>query len=311
MSERGNNNPLLITGMHRSGTSMVTRLLNLCGLHLGDPRRLLKAQPDNPQGFWENLDFVTLDDRILARMNGAWNLPPVEKPNMGHDSALLAEFGASALACVTAASGRPLFSHGWGWKDPRCSLLLPFWSEIVPDMKVLVCLRDPGEVSASLNKRNGFSTRLGLHLWQQYNERLEQDLLCLSGVESMVTHYEAILAHPDRELRRLTEWLGWPVTDELISHACESIKPELRHHRQGFGSKDVPPHEKTYGRLYERLCGRAGPNYSPFPKAGLVEPDIFNERVAAKLAMRKTPPVSFNPVWTEIPGKRILSGSRS
>ena len=245
MSESKPAKPVLITGMHRSGTSMTTRLLNLCGLHLGSPQRLLGPQPDNPQGFWENLDFVTLDDRILARMNGAWDLPPAGNPNPAADPALLTEFLAPAKACAAAVTesansvpgddSRP--PRGWGWKDPRCSLLLPFWTRALPGLRVVTCLRDPLEVAASLTRRNGFSTQLGVHLWQVYNERMNQALQADPGIDTTVSDYEALLTHPHRELSRLIDWLGWQVSDETIAEACATIKPELRHHRQGSASR--------------------------------------------------------------------------
>ena len=294
MSDRNSTKPLLITGMHRSGTSMATRLLNLCGLHLGDPRRLLKAQADNPQGFWENLDFVTLDDRILARMDGAWDLPPA---NPAADPALLEEFRAAATDCAAAASaGAPesAAAGAWGWKDPRCSLLLPFWASVLPGLKVVICLRDPAEVAASLSRRNGFSARLGLHLWQRYNERLEQDLRADPGIESVVTHYEALLACPEQELRRLTDWLGWPVADEAIAEACASVKPELRHHRQGLERLQGVGGPEGPASLYDKLCQRAGPNYSELHTADSRE------------AVLTTPPSFSNPTWTEIPRRGIF-----
>lgn len=238
--------------MHRSGTSLATRLLNLCGLQLGDPQRLLGARPDNPAGFWENLDFVALDDRILTRLDGAWDCPPTTAA----DPAELGDFDESARACVNCARGKD--DGPWGWKDPRASLLLPFWTAQVSGLSVIVCLRHPNEVAASLTRRNGFSRRLGLHLWQLYNERLAADLDALQGVESVVTHYDALLARPEQELRRLTDWLGWPVERAVLGAACATVRPELRHHR-GAGDTDALP--AAIGDLYESLCRRAGPNF--------------------------------------------------
>ena len=56
-----------IAGMHRSGTSLVARLLNLTGVYLGPEERMIPPKPDNPTGFWENLDFVHLNDQILTK----------------------------------------------------------------------------------------------------------------------------------------------------------------------------------------------------------------------------------------------------
>ena len=49
---------LLVLGMHRSGTSMFTRALNLLGMELGQP--LMAPQPDNPKGFWTMIIAMAL-----------------------------------------------------------------------------------------------------------------------------------------------------------------------------------------------------------------------------------------------------------
>ena len=72
--------PICIAGMHRSGTSMLTRLLHLCGLDLGPADRLLQPAPDNPEGFWESLPFVELNKQLLATLGGAWHTPPLLTP---------------------------------------------------------------------------------------------------------------------------------------------------------------------------------------------------------------------------------------
>ena len=65
-----------ITGAHRSGTSMVARLLHACGLDLGPESDLMPPAPDNPDGFWENLSFVAMNDELLNELGGAWDWPP-------------------------------------------------------------------------------------------------------------------------------------------------------------------------------------------------------------------------------------------
>ena len=63
--------PVAIAGMHRSGTSMVARLLQQCGLDLGPTDQLLPPRPDNPEGFWEHAAFVALNDDILTAAGGS------------------------------------------------------------------------------------------------------------------------------------------------------------------------------------------------------------------------------------------------
>src|SRR2546430_7862103 len=65
--------PFLVMGMHRSGTSAVTRVLNLLGLRL--PRDLLSPAKSNELGFWEGREVVALNDNILLGLNRDWADP--------------------------------------------------------------------------------------------------------------------------------------------------------------------------------------------------------------------------------------------
>ena len=68
-------NIICIAGMHRSGTSMVARLLHASGLFLGPEDELMDSMPDNPRGFWENQEFVAINDELLSMFWGAWDYP--------------------------------------------------------------------------------------------------------------------------------------------------------------------------------------------------------------------------------------------
>jgi len=66
-----------VLGMHRSGTSLITALLQSLGAHLGPPEHMMKPQPDNPRGFYEHQLLNDIDEEILARLGGSWSEPPV------------------------------------------------------------------------------------------------------------------------------------------------------------------------------------------------------------------------------------------
>src|SRR6201982_3509191 len=108
---------------------MVTRLLHCCGLERGRESELMPWQADNPDGFWEHLGFVTLNDELLNQLGGAWDLPPKADENFSDPRLdplrmkarlLIEDFGPAQV---------------WGWKDPRNSLTLPFWQHLLPDLK--------------------------------------------------------------------------------------------------------------------------------------------------------------------------------
>src|SRR5437868_13295855 len=102
-----------ITGAHRSGTSMLTRLLHACGLYLGPKDALMPPQADNPDGFWEHLGFVALNDELLNELVGAGDFRPKAVETFK-------EFGFVLLGMkprrLVEEFGR---SGGWAWKVPR------------------------------------------------------------------------------------------------------------------------------------------------------------------------------------------------
>ena len=116
---------LCVMGMHRSGTSMITRLLQLAGLYLGDEADLMPATTDNQDGFWENLKFVRVNDQLLNELGGGWDYP-VSFPQQWATDARLLPVKNAAESVVAEFVGR---DH-WGWKDPRSSLVLPFWQTV-------------------------------------------------------------------------------------------------------------------------------------------------------------------------------------
>src|SRR5438309_8272556 len=103
--------------MHRSGTSMVSRLLNLCGLYIGPESELNPPATDNQAGFWENLRFVELNDEILASLGGGWDLPPSAPAGWELRTEMIPLRDRATNLIKRFDSHEP-----WGWKDPRNSL---------------------------------------------------------------------------------------------------------------------------------------------------------------------------------------------
>src|SRR5262245_12502550 len=215
-----------VTGMHRSGTSFTARALQLLGASLGGPEGLMAPGPDNPAGYWENRDIKELNDEVLARLGGAWDLPPVLEPGWEHDESLdpLRTRASTVLDDVFGASRSG--SGVIAWKDPRLSLLLPFWRTVTPIAATIVVVRDPREVAASLRTRNGIDIPQAMVFWLRY---------LYAGTANDPGH----LLLRDRDffvdlpgtLSRMAVHVGLPpptkaVTDEANAH----LDPSLRHH---------------------------------------------------------------------------------
>ena len=225
---------------------MVARLLHACGLDLGPESDLMPPAKDNPDGFWENLSFVAMNDELLNELGGAWDLPPRSTP--------FAEkrFGAMRARARLLVS---TFSRSkvWGWKDPRNSLTLPFWRAIVPKLRTIIVVRNPLEVAYSLHQRNGVSLHLALSLWGVYNQHA---LSATAPKNRIVSHYDSFFDDPHAELLRILSFLGLP--DSKAANAAALISSERRHTHfttQQLLDAQIPP---QLFQLYQQLSTEAG-----------------------------------------------------
>jgi hypothetical protein len=151
--------------MHRSGTSFAANALRLLGVSFGDPDQLLAPGADNPAGYWENRPIKELDDEVLAELGGSWDQPPVLTEGWAED-ARLDELRARATEALRAAFGDT--TGIVAWKDPRLSLVLPFWRTVTDITTSVVIVRHPVEVAKSLHARNGMDAPRASALWLRY-----------------------------------------------------------------------------------------------------------------------------------------------
>jgi hypothetical protein len=154
--------------MHRSGTSVAARAVQLLGVSLGDDRALMAPGPDNKAGYYENRSIKEFNDELLAHLNGSWDQPPVLDPGW-EASPDLDPYRARAAAILDEAFGpEPSRAALLGWKDPRLALLLPFWQSVIPIDTTIVLVRNPAEVAASLRARNRIEAPQAALLWLRY-----------------------------------------------------------------------------------------------------------------------------------------------
>jgi hypothetical protein len=158
-----------VTGMHRSGTSALAGALRFLGVSLGNPARLLRPGSDNPKGYFEVQAIALLDDELLAHLGGAWDQPPVLDPGWerGRDLDPFRQRAARILLDSFGPAGE--WPEVVAWKDPRLSLLLPFWRTVTPIATTIVVVRDPVEVAASLAVRGyPVGASQAASLWLRY-----------------------------------------------------------------------------------------------------------------------------------------------
>ncbi|MEM1369622.1 MAG: sulfotransferase [Cyanobacteria bacterium P01_H01_bin.15] len=181
--------PLIIAGMHRSGTSLAASLLQSAGVNLG--HRLLRGDPGNVKGYFEDLDFIELHGQMLMAQgltsSGMTARFPLDCPE-----SLVA--AAHSLIAEDKVRG-----HLWGWKDPRTTLFVEFWRRLLPQARFIFLFRPPWEVIDSLFRRGDEEFRANpvaaLETWDAYN-RIVLDFCRCYPQQSLLFNIHGLSAQP-------------------------------------------------------------------------------------------------------------------
>ena len=245
---------LIVTGMHRSGTSLVMSLLQAAGLDVG--QRLVPADRRNPRGFFEDADFYDFHEKAL-RARGQTILvtePFVFEPSTDERDA--------AAQLVARREGKSL----WGWKDPRTCLFLDFWAGFLPDARFLFLYRHPLDVLMSLVRRRDFhgaGLLEGIEAWCIYNQAVvrfaerhpERSLVCHSyAVIERIEEFGRLIARVLRARVRLTTAIR-----DATYHREELRHVPLTAEVTGISRAVHPPSAVLYDRLQELSAMPAPP----------------------------------------------------
>lgn len=254
MKNNKNNKVVCILGMHRSGTSMVTRLLNICGLYLGEADEMMPAFKDNNEkGFWEHLDFYRINEEILQLFGGesTEKMPKFSKD--WQNFPLLNDLELRAKVLIKKMNSR---ANIWGIKDPRFCLTLPFWKKLLPNMIFVIPVRNCFNVANSLKKRDGYAISRGVSLWTEHFFDIIQNT---EGEKRILTLYDEYFIDWKKELGRLVNFIDEEKinfsTEKKRKEAEEFIDSSLRHN-QNNGKMEL---EKNYQNIagQESLCKHA------------------------------------------------------
>jgi O-antigen biosynthesis protein len=234
-----------IIGMHRSGTSVITGLLRAHGLRIGSEDCLLGPHESNPTGHFEHKGFLEINEVLLARLGGAWD-KPVEFPRDWRGDGRFDDLAERAASLVESLA----CSHPWGWKEPRTTLLLPFWQAVVPGLRYVICIRHPLEVAHSLEARDGFALARAIDLWLHYTRAA---LAFTRGRPRIFTFYRDYFANPLAEIRRIAHFCGLGPPDDPLA-LSRLLSARLCHHRSGARRLLVDPVIPVSAKLlYYRL----------------------------------------------------------
>ncbi len=156
---------VVVLGMHRSGTSLVSSIVQALGVFGGDEDERLPGDAWNARGYFEVRAVVSLNARLLRTDGFELSLPPIElgwEPRSDAVGALLRE------ARELAESFRARGAGQWVWKDPRFAMTLPWWRPVLGRVAPVLCLRHPSAIAASLARRDRFPVASSVALWEVY-----------------------------------------------------------------------------------------------------------------------------------------------
>lgn len=238
---------VIILGMHRSGTSVAANISQCMGAYLGEDSELLGASQDNPDGHFENMNIVRINDNILHFCDREWysleapvpdyNSPQIKREMEGIKSVIWKLFEKRDMVAV---------------KDPRISLLLPLWDKVLEELGIEVhyiwMFRNPLEVMESLRKRNGYSSKHGLLLWTHYNLSI---LKYLQKKKYLLINYRDIL-EPSEALEKLSRLFNCEFDDSLKWELNHIIKQRYCH--TNYSYRDVKnTQDELLSDLYSAL----------------------------------------------------------
>jgi len=243
---------VVVLGMHRSGTSLAAKAINVLGVELGNdlwgPR-----EEDNPTGFWEDRDVVALNKRLLERAGMAWNsLVPAQDGTW-----TAAPFEALKQEGVALVHERLSRYSTWGFKDPRAARVLPFWKDIFRTLGITVTyiltVRNPVNVAGSLQQRDGLPELHSHILWL---EHMYWALAGTAGEKRCFVDYDELVEQPVAQLHRLARELGIDITAGITAgiagFADGFVTDSLRHNRAAPDAGD-PRAPEIAARLYSLL----------------------------------------------------------
>ncbi|HMB72647.1 MAG TPA: sulfotransferase [Gammaproteobacteria bacterium] len=236
--------PIIVIGMHRSGTRALAQILERLGIFMGADQ-----QADS-----ESITFMSINEGILHQCGGFWS-----EPMSAHFLLSQPEFvdtlAASVRATLAARLGDYVGRSGllsgaggaalpaFGWKDPRNTFTLPVWRRVFPNARVIHIVRHGVDVAASLARRHSaalraaagtsvpaaltviedhglgvLSSRRGwtlpeaLTMWEQYVEKARLETAELG--DALEVRFEDLLADPWPVISSIAQWCGANLSDK-------------------------------------------------------------------------------------------------
>ena len=184
----------IVTGMHRSGTSLTASLFQKVGVDIG--KKLVGPADGNVKGHFENVDFVEFHKAVLRSHN-------IDELGCTFEKTIPVAAESVEIAKKLIAENQQTDKH-WGWKDPRTALFWDFWLTLLPEANFICVYRSPWEVVDSLYRRGTDvsllnNPEMAVKMWIHYNQQVLElhrrfpDRCLLSNVYPIGNHPELFI----------------------------------------------------------------------------------------------------------------------
>lgn len=231
------NRIIIVLGMHRSGTSVITRALQALGVSLGD-HLIGGVEGDNDKGFWEDLDFHGMNERLLSKSGSAWDRLSKVDVQKFYGS----EFASERIDAAAILKQKMYGVDVFAFKDPRTAVTLPFWQCVLEDMGIeptyVVAVRNPMEIAASLSRRDGFDQVKSLQLWLKHTYSAVKHT---EGLQRVIVRYEDVVDDPETQLSRIARALDLKMpsagSEAMQTYTKEFLDPAL--HRNRISAREL------------------------------------------------------------------------
>jgi len=223
MSDFDSKKVIIVLSAGRSGTSLLMQILNAFGMSVSE--NLLEGRLENPDGFFEDVEIVELQKKILQ---GLGTSPAYPMPDRWLDSNVVKRFRPKIQKVF--ASRLKAAQTIWGFKDPRTCSLLPMWAQIFNLEKVtpiyLLAIREPGSMINSLMRTSNLSAEIAEMIWfVRICDALEH-----TASDCYIIHYEDWFSRSEDFAAEIIEYTGLNQefdNNSLSNTLCEIIKPNL------------------------------------------------------------------------------------
>lgn len=221
---------VMVLAMHRSGSSALSRVLNLLGCDL--PKTLMAADPNNQSGYWESDVLYKFNEKLLSSAGTTWRA--WQAFNSGwYETPRFQEFLNTGQELLDAEFANSSF---FVYKDPRTCRLVPFWEEVFLAAGVkpvaLINIRHPLEIAQSLETRNRIPEAEAILIWLRHMLDAEHDSRSL---DRAFISYDQLLEDPVEVATALEKLLGlrWPrLSDRTATEISGFVDDKQRHHRK-------------------------------------------------------------------------------